>query len=856
MEYLRGERGQEDIEHVEETMREAEREIEELGMTAHEFEVFEKDFQFVLQELAGDKSLERFRLEYEKLSRTLKSSHEGEKKNIKRCKDLNTEINSSAVKVQIALKLAKEDAQEITHIKSEVDKTWKLVDYSRDKEEQLKSQLTLMKSEVVELTRRIEIDDVIPVAQQQLVDKLVKEKEDVLGEKEDKFNKLKALKEKNIEMSQKAAQLEENKMVLENDIKGLKDQIVVTKQQAEKEEARKKEYEQKIDETREALDKTQLEVNATKEEIKQTEKSIESYHKKYKDDYLELENRNTGLKTLELNNSRLEEKLRQQQEMNHSLISTNDQREVEIKKKEDELEILENERIKVSKEITVMQRKNKTSEAERIDQESQKEETKLEMLELQRANESLHRSNEADRKDIENTMREIQLLTKTCVGTDASRRREEQLLFMKSNEHKKIENEITGSKTEAAKISTLISQLERDKEKYAMEASTALTKYTQGLEEVKLKNSIIGELQKKNLEAEAKLKQQQNLYEAVRSDRNLYSKNLLESNEEITDLRQKYKILQHQIENLHDEIGLKNNAIREELIEKKKIEEKNRAFEITKKNQENRVDVHEKTIKSYENDIAKLKHLISESEQERVKQKKEYEMVINDRDILGTQLIKRNEELAALYEKIKIQQSTLAKGEVQYQERVIDSTLLRNKIFELKKELILSKKQVSCVPSLKREVHALQRELMEMRTKVKALREELKNPMNVHRYRKLGGTNPETYESIQKIQSLQRRLIAKTEEVEEKEFLIQEKEKLYVELKNILARQPGPEVAEQLEVYQDNLKEKAKQMKTMVAELNNYQAQVNHYKFEIDRLNKELNGLKQKWFDMQEQGEA
>jgi hypothetical protein len=31
---------------------------------------------------------------------------------------------------------------------------------------------------------------------------------------------------------------------------------------------------------------------------------------------------------------------------------------------------------------------------------------------------------------------------------------------------------------------------------------------------------------------------------------------------------------------------------------------------------------------------------------------------------------------------------------------------------------------------------------------------------------------------------------------------LQEKEKLYVELKGILARQPGPEVAEQLSIYQ------------------------------------------------------
>ena len=49
--------------------------------------------------------------------------------------------------------------------------------------------------------------------------------------------------------------------------------------------------------------------------------------------------------------------------------------------------------------------------------------------------------------------------------------------------------------------------------------------------------------------------------------------------------------------------------------------------------------------------------------------------------------------------------------------------------------------------------------------------------------------------------------------VVEKELLIKEKEKLYMELKQILARQPGPEVAEQLSIYQQTLKEKTKQMK-------------------------------------------
>lgn len=41
----------------------------------------------------------------------------------------------------------------------------------------------------------------------------------------------------------------------------------------------------------------------------------------------------------------------------------------------------------------------------------------------------------------------------------------------------------------------------------------------------------------------AELRQQQNLYEAVRSDRNLYSKNLIAAQDEILDLKRKFKIL-------------------------------------------------------------------------------------------------------------------------------------------------------------------------------------------------------------------------------------------------------------------------------------------------------------------------
>ena len=57
-------------------------------------------------------------------------------------------------------------------------------------------------------------------------------------------------------------------------------------------------------------------------------------------------------------------------------------------------------------------------------------------------------------------------------------------------------------------------------------------------------------------------------------------------------------------------------------------------------------------------------------------------------------------------------------------------------------------------------------------------------------------------------------------------MLIQEKEKLYFELREILGRQPGPEAAEQLAEYQRSLRSKTKQLKRLAAELNMAEASI------------------------------
>ena len=60
------------------------KEFEDMGLDPQYFEALERDFQQVLEEMLGDKSLQKFRAEYEKLHRALKTSYESEKRLVKR----------------------------------------------------------------------------------------------------------------------------------------------------------------------------------------------------------------------------------------------------------------------------------------------------------------------------------------------------------------------------------------------------------------------------------------------------------------------------------------------------------------------------------------------------------------------------------------------------------------------------------------------------------------------------------------------------------------------------------------------------------------------------------------------------
>jgi chromosome segregation ATPase len=394
-----------------------------------------------------------------------------------------------------------------------------------------------------------------------------------------------------------------------------------------------------------------------------------------------------------------------------------------------------------------------------------------------------------------------------------------------------------------------VARLESDRKELAQNASDAMARYQQTVEEGKICQMRIDDLQKQIGDAQKRLEEQKKTYETVRNERNTHSKNLIEAQDEIAEMKQKHKILEHQLDQLKEELSAKEKQYHEAVSSHKTLNEKLDKMNKEKSYYNEQRKTYATQNKRLRQEITQLSKVIEGCDQRLAEQQTRFLTVTNERDILGTQLIRRNDELALLYEKIRIQQSTLNRGEVAYRDRLTDIRMLNLKISELKRNVHMAQVRIRVVDDLKQHVTSLTRQLALERTKVQALSEELENPQNPDRWRALGGEDLRADDKVQRIQLLQRRLIAITEQCVDRDATIQEKDKLFVELKAILARQPGPEVAEQLNVYQQDLRKKNTQLKSMASELNMLSSQQAEHRYEVERLNRELQDLKRKYYE-------
>ena len=820
----------------------------ELATNTSAFEALERDFQEVLSELVSDQSLEKFRLEYEKLHRALKKSHEQEKRLVKKCRELNSEILNNQAKIKTALRLSQEDQKTISHLQKEMEKTWKLVNASQEKETKAKETIQALKEEMSNLSKLVERGAGLSINQENMVKELKQAKEELERQLEEQGAQLEMLETQLIEQHKVQEELRGERDESKRLNVELRERISSKENENARELRRREKLGKELQDVRVRLDEKEKEELKLMSDIKTEQLKKQEVDRQLMDSKSAMDKCLRDYEALAARTQKISEDLETQVTRNKKMVeeALNGEREMKLK-------VMEVGRLRTDNDV--LERRVEKEKRETLHYQQLLEDTKLPLQMAHAEIESLkadlvaaHRQESLITKEKEKVAREKEQQLKATHKAEMRTKEQVELLGEQERITKSVAQELTEGKLEMQKLRKAIHSLEIDRERLGSEVAEQRANFIKSEEEVKVREAQIADMVKRVAEWENKLKQQQQLYEQVRADRNQTSKALVEAQDEIAELRKKFKIMGHQVEQLKEEISSKDQAIVREHYEFQKAEKlkENVQNELNRKNQ--LISTNHELIHQQDGEMKRLTSAIKQMDDEALAQRKEYDQIINERDILGTQLIRRNDELALLYEKLRVQHSALKAGEAQYNARLEDVRILKIKVKDLQREVVIYKTSGGSTDELRRETLALQRELLQEKTKVTALSEELENPMNVHRWRKLEGSDPATFELIQKIQTLQKRLIGKTEEVVEKGLMLQEKEKLYLELKAILARQPGPEVAEQLTVYQQSLKNKTRQLKAMASELNMAQAQVNEYKYDIERLSRELQEMKRKYY--------
>ncbi|CAD7947983.1 unnamed protein product [Amoebophrya sp. A25] len=809
----------------------------------------EAEFEEVVAQLVADKGLEHFRAEYEKLFRAVKKSHESETRLLKKGRELNGEIVENAEKVETALRMSEADEATINELKSEITRAWGLVEAAAEKESNAKKTIQTLKLEIGKLNKLVEEGAVIAKSQEETVNKLRKEREELTDSKQHLQKTSDTLTAGNAALLAQLETVESERSEGQLEITSLREMNASKKNESERQQRaldRVSKDMAELKHTYQNLGEVLQEQTSTFEMQRERTALIEQ----------QLKEQNRILEKLQVQEKLLSEDLKRAEkafaeavEKKDDLSNSNMELKGKIKKLNEDLRICRQESEKAERVLVDVKRKKRLEDLNFRELLSTKEAFVADTKEIIKEIDRLHAFAQKDDNKLNSLLHERDLLNRAMIKTDERSKLQMDRVKVFDMAADASRAEMEKWKRDVAVGLKRVQELDKAREKLGIECNVANAKYFQTLDQIKGAENKAADLRKTCGEVKTKLNQQKELYQQLRTDRNSYSRNLIESQDEISEMKRKFKIMFHQIEQLKEEIREKDEALKRETndFDRKKKECVKRKEEASKAKQKQQALTQLAELENEE--IKKLEHRIHEFETTRLAQKAEYEEVVAERDLLGTQLIRRNDELALLYEKVKIQFSTLEKAELVYTDLEDDLRNMKVTHRTLQREAERNKAKGSSLDDVKRKIYVLQRNLLQERTKVKALSEELENPMNLHRWRKLEGSDPAVYEMIEKVKSLQKRLIHKTEESVNYDLMLQEKEKLIAELKEVTERQPGPEVAAQVSAFQTYLKEITNQMKSIAAELNMCHAQVTDYRDEVDKAQNDLQETKRKYFD-------
>ena len=374
---------------------------------------------------------------------------------------------------------------------------------------------------------------------------------------------------------------------------------------------------------------------------------------------------------------------------------------------------------------------------------------------------------------------------------------------------------------------------------------TTMLKREKHREQTELANGLdneLDDLKKQTKENERRHKSLVSLFHEVQSQRNKFAQLIEAGKQTKAETGEKLRVLANEIDILRGESGDKEiklvhahaqltSAMTARDVLRQDINKRAMTF------REGRDKIDEQM-----NEMEGLHTVADQGRKNQIRLTLKFEHETQRRDHAGLMLVERNDEVAALHERVNLQVEVGRRGEIELRNREDEIRAFAAEIRKHELSVEANASLASGVPGLNAEIERLRKELIVERRRVARLSAKAETPENADRWRVLQGKDPGADELRAKLKDLKLAIEDKEDEIEENVLMLQELDSLVQRMTSEAAsgRAESLELARTINDLVTKIQSAGDETKSTVSELALCQATSERLQLEAETLKRRL----------------
>jgi chromosome segregation ATPase len=171
----------------------------------------------------------------------------------------------------------------IQNLKKEIERAWKMVEASHEKEQRAKETIHNLKAEITNLNSLVEQGAGLSVNQENTVNSLISQRDELLRTRDKLETTTQKMTQDNVALTETVQKHESEKLQGEVEIINLRDMLNAKKTEADREFRRRQRLEKELSELKSTLENRQRTLRTIQNGIKEQEEQKEVYDKSLKE---------------------------------------------------------------------------------------------------------------------------------------------------------------------------------------------------------------------------------------------------------------------------------------------------------------------------------------------------------------------------------------------------------------------------------------------------------------------------------------------------------------------------------------------------------------------------------------------